>query len=164
MFWDLLTIVQFLIEILTIPACCCCCCCSSPPPPPPPPPKKPPPPPCPMVCVPCNPCPRPPCRPICIPRPCHSPCRIPAPPVHAPILGPCVPAPPAMGPCHPPCFPQRPPLVPASLHPAPPIISNRPIVVDHPLKGPPIFIGNLLTVLCLLYQMTKKPLLAFRKY
>ena len=116
--------------------------------PPPPPPKKPPPPPCPMVCLPCNPCPRPPpCRPLCIPRPiirpCHPPCRIPAPPVTGPIDGPCIAAPPVMGPCHPPCMPQR-PFLPGPLHPAPPIPAGRPVVVDHPLKGPPIFIGTIL--------------------
>lgn len=135
------------------PPCCCCCCCSSPPapPPPPPPPKKPPPPPCPMVCLPCNPCPRPPpCRPLCIPRPiirpCHPPCRIPAPPVTGPIDGPCIAAPPVMGPCHPPCMPQK-PFLPGPLHPAPPIPAGRPVVVDHPLKGPPIFIDQCRDVL-----------------
>lgn len=38
--------------------------------------------------------------------------------------------------------------MPALLHPAPPIVSNRPIVVDHPLKGPPIYIGGLYLSVC----------------
>lgn len=128
-------------------ACICCSCCSSPPPPPPPPPpEKPPPPTCPMVCLPCCPCVKPcPCRPCLhrpIHRPCYPPCRLPAPPIQGPLHAPCIPAPPVMGPCHPPCLPKLMPPIRPPPEPLPPIIPNRPIVVDHPLRGPPIFIGE----------------------
>lgn len=128
------------------PCICCSCCSSPPPPPPPPPPEKPPPPTCPMVCLPCCPCFKPcPCRPCLhrpIHRPCYPPCRLPAPPIQGPLHAPCIPAPPVMGPCHPPCLPKLMPPIRPPPEPLPPIIPNRPIVVDHPLRGPPIFIDQ----------------------